>query len=106
MRQGKEHKQWKVNEEDWRNREKTDQDKGAVDEMRYRASTKYGPWTIIGAEAKLRARIQARQFAIGAVCSSCDTVTDQDHNSPAYSNTSIVALMMPAEIISSSWAAR
>jgi polyphosphate:AMP phosphotransferase len=58
-REGTEHKQWKINEEDWRNREKWDLYKEAVDEMLYRTSTHFAPWTIIAAESKLQARIQA-----------------------------------------------
>ena len=53
------HKQWKITEEDWRNREKLDLYKEAVDEMLYRTSTSYAPWTIIPAENKLLARVTA-----------------------------------------------
>jgi polyphosphate kinase 2 (PPK2 family) len=63
-REGTEHKQWKINEEDWRNREKWDLYKEAVDEMLYRTSTNFAPWTIIAAESKLNARIQALQTVV------------------------------------------
>lgn len=52
-------KQWKITDEDWRNREKWDQYKAAVDEMLYRTSTPYAPWTIIEGNCKLYARIKA-----------------------------------------------
>ncbi len=63
-REGTDHKKWKINEEDWRNREKWDQYKEAVDEMLYRTSTQHAPWTIIAAESKLHARIQALQTVV------------------------------------------
>jgi polyphosphate:AMP phosphotransferase len=63
-REGTAHKQWKINEEDWRNREKWDRYKEAVDEMLYRTSTHFAPWTIVAAESKLNARIQALQTVV------------------------------------------
>ena len=61
------HKQWKITEEDWRNREKWDQYKEAVDEMLFRTSTRYAPWTIIEANSKYYARIKALTTVIDAV---------------------------------------
>ena len=40
-------KQWKITEEDWRNRAKWDQYEVAVDEMLVRTSTTYAPWIIV-----------------------------------------------------------
>ena len=40
-------KQWKLHEEDWRNREKWKPYEEAVEEMFLRTHTKYAPWTII-----------------------------------------------------------
>lgn len=37
-------KQWKITDEDWRNREKWDQYEVAVDEMIVRTSTEQAPW--------------------------------------------------------------
>lgn len=51
-------KQWKITEEDWRNREKFDDYKKAIDEMLFRTNTKYAPWTIIEGNSKLYARIK------------------------------------------------
>ena len=53
------HKQWKITDEDWRNREKWDQYKTAVDDMLYKTSTTYAPWTIVESNSKLYARIKA-----------------------------------------------
>ena len=51
-------KKWKITDEDWRNREKWDQYLEAVDEMIYRTSTEYAPWTIVEAVDKLYSRIR------------------------------------------------
>jgi len=52
-------KQWKITEEDWRNRDKWKQYRVAVVEMLQRTSTTYAPWTILEANCKLHARIKA-----------------------------------------------
>ncbi|MCZ6634407.1 MAG: polyphosphate:AMP phosphotransferase, partial [bacterium] len=51
-------KQWKIMEEDWRNREKWDVYKEAVDDMLWRTNTPYAPWTIVESNCKLYARIK------------------------------------------------
>ena len=51
-------KQWKITDEDWRNREKWDAYVKAVDEMILRTSTTYAPWTIVEADSKYYARIK------------------------------------------------
>jgi polyphosphate:AMP phosphotransferase len=51
------YKQHKITEEDWRNREKWDGYKTAVNEMVIRTSTEYAPWTLIPGNDKLYARI-------------------------------------------------
>jgi len=67
LRQKTKHKQWKITDEDWRNREKWDLYKTAVDEMLYRTSTSYAPWTIIEANSKLFARIKTLKTVIDAL---------------------------------------
>ena len=49
-------KQWKITEEDWRNRDKWDAYKMAVDEMLFRTSTRQAPWTVVEANSKEYAR--------------------------------------------------
>jgi polyphosphate kinase 2 (PPK2 family) len=49
-------KQWKITDEDWRNRAKWDQYLEAVDEMLLRTSTTYAPWTVVEAVSKPFAR--------------------------------------------------
>ena len=52
-------KQWKINEEDWRNREKWDAYEAAVDDMLRLTSTSYAPWHIIESQCKRYARVKA-----------------------------------------------
>ena len=55
-------KQWKITDEDWRNREKWDQYVEVVDEMIVKTSTTYAPWTIIEANDKRYARIKVLEL--------------------------------------------
>ncbi len=66
-RQKTKHKQWKITDEDWRNREKWGLYKIAADEMLYRTSTSYAPWTVIEANSKLYARIKTLETVIDTV---------------------------------------
>jgi polyphosphate:AMP phosphotransferase len=52
------HKQYKITEEDWRNRLKWNPYRSAVSEMIKQTSTEAAPWTIVEAESKLWARIK------------------------------------------------
>ena len=56
-------KNWKITDEDWRNRDKWDQYLEAVNEMLYRTSTDYAPWTIVEAVDKLYSRIKVIETA-------------------------------------------
>ena len=60
-------KQWKITDEDWRNREKWGAYEQAVDEMLYRTSTAYAPWTIVEANSKLYARMKTLKTVISAI---------------------------------------
>jgi polyphosphate kinase 2 (PPK2 family) len=60
-------KKWKITEEDWRNREKWDRYREAVDEMLYRTHTSYAPWTIVESNNKLYARIKAMKTVVKAL---------------------------------------
>ena len=57
-------KQWKITDEDWRNREKWDLYEGAVDEMLHKTSTTYAPWYILESTDKRYARIKALKIVI------------------------------------------
>lgn len=52
-------KNWKLTDEDWRNRDKWNPYMEAVEEMLMRTSTHYAPWTIIEGNDKYYARIKA-----------------------------------------------
>ncbi|MBQ9484293.1 MAG: polyphosphate:AMP phosphotransferase [Ruminiclostridium sp.] len=52
-------KQWKITDEDWRNREKWDEYEKAVDRMIKLTSTDFAPWTVIEGNDKKYARIKA-----------------------------------------------
>lgn len=60
-------KQWKITEEDWRNREKWDIYEAVVDEMISKTSTKAAPWNVIEANDKLYARIKIMTIIIDAL---------------------------------------
>ena len=63
-RQNNPDKQWKITEEDWRNRAKWDQYEVAVDEMLVKTSTTYAPWIIVEANDKLYARIKVLETVV------------------------------------------
>jgi polyphosphate:AMP phosphotransferase len=52
------HKQWKLTEEDWRNREKWDEYEHAVNDIVERTSTTAAPWTLIEGNDKRYARVK------------------------------------------------
>ena len=63
-RQNNPEKQWKITDEDWRNREKWDQYEEAVNEMLKKTSTAYAPWHILESMDKRYARIKALKIVI------------------------------------------
>ena len=52
------YKHWKINAEDWRNREKWDQHNEAAEDMFANTSTKYAPWMLVEANYKWYARLK------------------------------------------------
>ena len=66
-RQSTEHKRWKINEEDWRNRDRWEEYKTAVEAMLLRTSTRYAPWTIVESNCKWHARLKALDTVIDAI---------------------------------------
>ena len=66
-RQNTPEKQWKITDEDWRNREKWDQYEVAVDEMLQKTSTEYAPWHIIESTDKKYARLKVLNILIDAL---------------------------------------
>ncbi|MCI6244179.1 MAG: polyphosphate:AMP phosphotransferase [Agathobacter sp.] len=66
-RQNTPEKQWKITEEDWRNRKKWDQYELAVNEMLQKTNTSYAPWHILESNDKKYARIKALKIVIEAI---------------------------------------
>lgn len=66
-RQENPEKQWKITEEDWRNREKWDQYEVAVNEMIARTNKPNAPWVIVEGNNKYYARIKVLETAIAAM---------------------------------------
>lgn len=60
-------KQWKITDEDWRNRAKWDEYEKAVDEMLIRTSTTHAPWVIVEANSKYYARIKVLRTVVEAI---------------------------------------
>ena len=60
-------KQWKITDEDWRNREKWDQYEIAVNEMLVRTSTTYAPWIVVEGNSKYYARVKVLQTVVDAL---------------------------------------
>jgi polyphosphate:AMP phosphotransferase len=57
-------KQWKITDEDWRNRKKWDEYEEAVNEMLARTSTPLAPWTVVESDDKWYARLKSLQTVI------------------------------------------
>ena len=60
-------KQWKITDEDWRNRAKWDLYEKAVDEMIVRTSTEDAPWIVVEANSKYYARIKVLETVVNAL---------------------------------------
>lgn len=60
-------KHWKITEEDWRNRKKSDQHNAAAQDMFEKTSTEIAPWTLIGGNFKWYARVKAVKTVVEAV---------------------------------------
>ena len=71
-RQNTPEKQWKITDEDWRNREKWPQYEVAVDEMLQKTSTKNAPWFIIESNDKKYARIRTLKIIIRELEKACE----------------------------------
>ena len=66
-RQENPEKQWKITDEDWRNRAKWDQYEEAVNEMLIRTSTPYAPWIVVEGNNKYYARIKVLETVVEAI---------------------------------------
>ena len=66
-RQNTPSKQWKITDEDWRNREKWDQYEEAIDDMLRYTSTDFAPWHVVEPQNKKYGRIKALKILIDAI---------------------------------------
>ncbi|MCR5107255.1 MAG: polyphosphate:AMP phosphotransferase [Lachnospiraceae bacterium] len=67
LRQNTPEKQWKITDEDWRNREKWDLYETAIDEMIAKTSTEFAPWHVLESNDKKYARIKALEIIISEI---------------------------------------
>ena len=70
-------KQWKITDEDWRNREKWDLYETAVNEMLKKTNTTYAPWHVLESNDKKYARIKALKIVIDAIEAALDNKTNK-----------------------------
>jgi polyphosphate:AMP phosphotransferase len=63
-RESCEWKNWKITDDDWRNREKWKLYKKAVDDILLKTDTEFAPWTIVEAESKLYSRIKILETVV------------------------------------------
>ncbi|MEE3234981.1 MAG: polyphosphate:AMP phosphotransferase [Candidatus Latescibacterota bacterium] len=75
-RQNTPHKEWKINEEDWRNREKWEQYEEAAEKMIGLTSTDFAPWTIVEGNDKRFARVKV----IKTVCEQLEQTINRAVN--------------------------
>ena len=66
-RQNTPEKQWKITDEDWRNREKWDQYEVAVEEMLEKTSMPHAPWIVVEGNDKYYARIKVLECVTEAI---------------------------------------
>ena len=66
-RQANPAKQWKITDEDWRNRAKWGEYEEAVNEMLIRTSTTYAPWIVVEGNDKRYARVKVLQTVVDAL---------------------------------------
>ena len=70
-RQNTPEKQWKITEEDWRNREKWELYEEAINEMLQKTSTAFAPWHVLESVDKKYARIKALKIVIREIKKAC-----------------------------------
>ncbi len=63
-RQNDPNKQWKITDEDWRNRDKWQAYEEAINEMLVRTDTSYAPWTVVEGNNKYYARLKVLKTVI------------------------------------------
>ncbi|MDH5173470.1 MAG: polyphosphate:AMP phosphotransferase, partial [Gammaproteobacteria bacterium] len=72
-RQNTAHKQHKLTEDDWRNREKWHEYELAVDQMVSHTSTRHAPWTLVAGNDKPYARVQILETFCRSISQALET---------------------------------
>ncbi len=70
-RQNTPEKQWKITDEDWRNREKWDLYEEAINEMLQKTNTSFAPWYVLESVDKKYARIKALRIVVDRLKKAC-----------------------------------
>ncbi|MGB5294179.1 MAG: hypothetical protein WBP34_04425, partial [Thermoanaerobaculia bacterium] len=81
------HKQWKLTEEDWRNRRKWGLYEEALIDMLRKTSTLAAPWTIIEGNDKLWARVKTQETLIAALAANLEAPERQKDTGDEKSGT-------------------
>jgi len=81
------HKQWKLTDEDWRNRHKWDLYEEALVGMLRKTSTLSAPWTIIEGNDKLWARVKTQETLIAALEANLDAPSAKSATGNTKSNS-------------------
>ena len=71
-RQNTPEKQWKITDEDWRNREKWDLYEEAINEMLQKTNTSFAPWYVLESVDKKYARLKALKVVVERLRKACD----------------------------------
>ena len=67
-------KRWKINDEDWRNREKWNQHNSAAEDMFRETSTKHAPWHVIPGNFKWHARTAVLRTVVETIEAHPDVI--------------------------------
>ena len=64
-------KEWKITDEDWRNREKWDQYEESINEMMQKTNTTFAPWYVLESNDKKYARVKALEIVVDSLRKAC-----------------------------------
>jgi polyphosphate kinase 2 (PPK2 family) len=72
LREHTPYKSWKLTEEDWRNRERWEEYRVAVEDMLVKTSTLTAPWTVVEGESKWFARVKTLETLVSLLSKELD----------------------------------
>lgn len=82
------YKQWKITDDDWRNREKWDEYKEAAEDIFKFTDTDCAPWTIVPAECKRFARVFTAKKVVHVLEKALGPVSIDDFKEPKHPDDS------------------